>query len=471
MTNTIATKLCYTALLMLFAFTTSAQAVFIVDSIPAYTPPGSNIFLAGSLNGWNPGDSAYVLHKNSGGYFEITLDAQADGTQIEFKFTRGSWETVEKGPNGEEIDNRVFTFGNGDTTHTIIYNWRSDGGGGGSTATENVHIVSDDFFMPQLNKTRRVWIYLPPDYETSGNHYPVLYMHDGQNLFDAQTSYAGEWEVNETLNSLSNNGIKVPIVVGIDNGGAARIDEYTPWTNTQYGGGEGDKYMAFLTETLKPYIDQNYRTLPGRSNTAIMGSSLGGLISHYGAIKYQDIYSKAGIFSPSYWFSDSVYTFTEETGKQNSVRFYLMCGDNEVATTVQDMNRMAMLLTDIGFNGEDVKTDVIAGGQHNEKLWREQFQKAYLWLFNNWVNAVPERRTEENLSIYPNPVNKKLMFPDEIIYGTNDSVLIFDAMGKTLIDINSYKGQPISVCGLEPGIYFFKLTTNSKVYSGQFIKN
>ncbi len=463
-------KIYFLWLAIFFALSASAQATFILDSIPENTPEGSQLFFAGNINGWNPGDSSFMLEKNSAGLFELTLGGQPEGTEIEFKFTRGSWETVEKGPNGEEIDNRVFTFGNGDTIHMVIYNWRNDGGGGTSTAAENVHIISDDFFMPQLNKNRRIWIYLPPDYETSNKHYPVLYMHDGQNLFDVQTSYAGEWEVDETLNLLAENNVKVPIVVGVDNGGTARIDEYTPWSNPQYGGGEGGKYVAFITETLKPYVDQHYRTLPGRDNTAIMGSSLGGLISHYAAVKYQNIFSKAGIFSPSYWFSDSVYTFTEETGKQYEERFYLMCGDHEAAGMVDNMNRMAALLTESGFEGNNVKTAVVAGGQHNEKLWREQFQKAYMWLFSGWINVVPEKRAEVSLSVYPNPVDKKVTFPEAVLDGNNDSLLIFDVTGKILIDLQSYSGRPISVCGLEPGVYFFQLTTKSKKYTGQFIK-
>ena len=131
---------------------------------------------------------------------------------------------------------------------------------------------------------------------------------------------------------------------------------------------------------------------------------------------------------------------------------------------------MATLLVDVGFDSDDVTTDVITGGQHNEKLWREQFQKAYLWLFNEWINAISEKRIMENLNIYPNPVEKMLQFPNDIIYGNNDSLLIFDATGKTLLDINTFKGQPVSVCGLNPGIYFFRLKTDTVEYSGQFIK-
>ncbi len=109
-------------------------------------------------------------------------------------------------------------------------------------------------------------------------------MQDGQSLFDDITSYVGEWHIDETLNTLYDEGVKVPIVMGIDNGGTDRINEYSPWVNSQYGGGEGDEYISFLDETLKPYIDEHNRTLPDRASTGIMGSSPRAVISHYGVL-------------------------------------------------------------------------------------------------------------------------------------------------------------------------------------------
>src|SRR5690606_36165183 len=145
---------------------------------------------------------------------------------------------------------------------------------------------------------------LPPDYETSAKYYPVLYMHDGQNLFDVRTSFSGEWKVDEHLDSLFLLGDPGCIVVGIDNGGTNRINEYSPWVNPQYGGGQGDQYIEFLIETLKPYIDQNYRTLPDAEHTGIMGSSMGGLISYYGGLTNQNVFGRIGAFSSSFWFSN-----------------------------------------------------------------------------------------------------------------------------------------------------------------------
>jgi predicted alpha/beta superfamily hydrolase len=377
----------------------SAQVTFVVQSLPASTPASGKIFITGEFADWDPGMAQYILHKNTDGKWSITLPAMPLGTTTNFKFTLGSWETVEKRLNGEDISNRRYTFDNSSTQVDVtIENWAGATVIRTSTAAANVKIMSTDFLMPQFNRTRRILIYFPPGYETSGINYPVLYMHDGQNLFDDTTSYSGEWKVDETLNALSAQGKKVPLVIGIDNG-PERMAEYTPWANPDYGGGDGEKYIQFIVETLKPYIDQHFRTLPGRENTAIMGSSLGGLISHYGALKYQSTFSKAGLFSPSYWFSDTIWSFTYNTDKQQEMRFYQLCGSSEGSNVVEsenmvnDMKRMNDSLVSLGFGQNNILNNVITGGQHNEKLWREAFGEAYLWLFDSYTNSIEDKKT------------------------------------------------------------------------------
>lgn len=357
----------------------AAEVCIIVTALPSNTPDGETIYIAGNFNGWNPGHTDFSLTNNEAGQPEITLEGTG---RIEFKFTRGSWATVEGGQNGGFRPNRTFDFGSADTLKVQILSWE-DTGGTNSTATANVSMMNNAFVMPQFgSRTRSIRLYLPPDYETSEERYPVLYMHDGQNLFDQATAFAGEWEVDETLNKLHQEGRKVPIVVGIDNGSNHRIAEYTPWANQGYGGGDGDLYAEFIVETLKPYIDEHYRTLPEREHTAVMGSSLGGLISFYIAHKYQDIFGMAGVFSPSFWFSDSVYTFTRITGKVADVKYYLMGGTSESATMVPLMQAMMDTLTAIGVNPNHMHLRTVPGGQHNEALWRSQFRDAYEWLFS-----------------------------------------------------------------------------------------
>jgi predicted alpha/beta superfamily hydrolase len=128
---------------------------------------------------------------------------------------------------------------------------------------------------PQLGDARDILVYLPPSYADAGRRFPVLFMQDGQNLFDEATSYAGEWQVDETLERLSWAGIEA-IVVGISNAGSRRYAEYTPFADDQGEGGEGDRYLAFLLESVKPCVDREFRTAPGRDQTGIAGSSLRG---------------------------------------------------------------------------------------------------------------------------------------------------------------------------------------------------
>jgi len=458
------------SLLVIFSFLANAQLTILIDSVPEYTPNDADIYLAGDLNSWNPADPNFKLAKITEITWQIILPEMDHGRVIQFKFTRGSWGTVEKGANGEEISDRHYTFGNGGTINPIILNWADNGGGGGSTASDNVSIMDDAFYMPQFDRNRRIWIYLPPDYETSENRYPVLYMHDGQNLFDIQTSFAGEWEVDETLDALYSTSLPVPIVVGIDNGGINRTDEYTPWVNQEYGvGGEGSLYIDFIIETLKPFIDGNYRTMADRNNTAIMGSSLGGLISHYGSLKFQNTFSKAGIFSPSYWWSDTVWTFTNENPKQSEMMIYQMCGDQESASTVPNMNLMNTYLIDAGFLPNELFLKVVVGGQHNEQLWRNEFEEAYLWLFSDYISSITEHRLINKLEIVPNPSSNKISFPDYVI-SNNDSIEIIDMNGIAVLSKSPLKRNSVNISKLNVGTYVIRITNDNEAFEGKFIR-
>lgn len=462
------TRLLVVIISTLLSLSITAQVTFIINNIPDYTPPEDIIYLAGDLNGWDPGNPDFALEKNTADNWEITLPNEPSGTTIQFKFTRGDWSTVEKGAQGEEIADREFVYGNGDTVYVDILNW-ADNGGGSSTAADNVSIMDDSFYMPQLDRNRRIWIYLPPDYESSGNNYPVLYMHDGQNLFDTFTSYAGEWEVDETLNDLYDEGYQVPIVIGIDNGGGERINEYTPWVNPEYGGGQGSEYMEFLVNTLKPYIDNNYRTHTNRENTGIMGSSLGGLISLYGALKYQDIYGSSGIFSPAYWISDSVWAFTNDMGKQQSIKFYQIIGTLEGQEYVSGMWQMDSVLQEVGYGENELFSKEDPDGSHNEAYWRANFREAYLWMFAEFANDIDENHGYNRIVISPNPVNDQLMFTIPEI-NNYDSLRIIDISGKICIALDNSSENTIPVEGLKPGSYILVISIGNKNYSGKFVK-
>lgn len=243
-----------------------------------------------------------------------------------------------------------------------------------STASKNVSTFTLE--APQLKTTKKIWIYLPKDYSASAKKYSVIYMHDAQNLFDAKTAYSGEWNVDEKLDSLKAQ----VIVVAIEHGNEKRTDELTPYKNEKYGGGNADNYLDFMVKTVKPYIDQNYRTKPKAKNTLIMGSSLGGLVSYYAILKYPETFGKAGVFSPSFWFSNDIYTLTEQIPKIKT-KIYFLCGDKESDEMVKDMTKMERLLdTKRCYCLHLTKSKIVKGGEHNEKLWRDGFVKAVLWL-------------------------------------------------------------------------------------------
>ena len=245
----------------------------------------------------------------------------------------------------------------------------------------NVSILNKQFIIEGLNNiSHKVWLYLPPNYSTSKEKYPVIYMHDAQNLFDAKTSYAGEWEVDETLDKLYNKTGKGFMVVGVENGGEKRIEEYTPWKNEKYGGGKGAIYANFLVKDLKPFIDKNYRTKPTAKNTAIIGSSLGGLISFYTGLKYPKIFGKIGALSTSFWFSNKVQDFASKNGQQKNTKLYLLIGDKEGASMVPDTENMAKLLIDLA--SENLKTKVALKGTRTETFWRAEFLEVITFLYN-----------------------------------------------------------------------------------------
>jgi predicted alpha/beta superfamily hydrolase len=373
-------------LLALPAQNIRAQLTVRVEAVPAGTPAAASIYIAGSFNNWNPGASDYAL-KREADHYAITLPATLRGP-IEFKFTLGSWERVETDAAGGDIVNRSFVVPEEPATLTArIAGWR-DGSAQArpSTASASVSII-DSMTIPQLGRTRRVWIYLPPDYATSGKRYPVLYMHDGQNVFDAATSYAGEWGVDETLDSLHAAGDPGVIVVAVDHGGSLRVPEYSPWP-TRFGAGEGEKYVAFLVGTLKPWIDRSYRTLPDRLHTGIAGSSMGGLISFYAALRHPDVFGRAAVFSPAFWIAPSAYELAAQAQPRAGNRMYIISGGLEVAAGEaqgiyqRGQERMIETLAQRGFRrGTAVVAKISPDGKHAEWFWRREFAAAYQWLF------------------------------------------------------------------------------------------
>ena len=442
-----------------------AQLTIVVTDIPANTPADADIYIAGNFNNWSEGDANYILQKQNNDTYSIEL-MPSNGT-VEFKFTRGSWTTVEGNASGGYQPNHSVQYNGSPLTHEVpILSWEDLAGGGNSTAADNVQILDTDFYIPQLDRHRRIWLYLPPDYATSTKKYPVLYMHDGQNLFDESTSFSGEWKVDESLNTLFDQGDYGIIVVGIDNGSGDRINEYSPWTFTYQGqtfGGEGAEYVDFIVETLKPHIDSNYRTLPQQKYCGIMGSSLGGLISHYAAIEYQDVFGKVGVFSPSYWVSDDAYTHTTNTGKTASMKFYMIAGQNESSSMVPDLLEMENTMLDVGFLDSEIMLLVHPDGAHSEWYWAREFPDAYEWLFGDLSVSTSLPIDNFKIQLHPNPAKQYL----EILvdrFSTDTYIELYAMTGQLVLRHPlRHATTTMDISHLADSIYVVQIITNQEV--------
>ena len=203
-------------------------------------------------------------------------------------------------------------------------------------------------WSPQLGNRRTVDVYLPASYP-SGRRYPVVYMQDGQNLSDPATAFAGNtWDLYGTLERLSASGLET-IVVGIYNMGEARLGEYSPFPDRRHGGGDADAYLEFLTATLKPRIDRLFRTRVHRDETAILGSSMGGLLSLYAYFRHPSIFGGAGVMSPSIWFGQGAILDFVKEARTPVGRLYVDVGTHEGAGTLRDARRLGRLLARKGF--------------------------------------------------------------------------------------------------------------------------
>ncbi|MBM7113935.1 alpha/beta hydrolase-fold protein [Archangium primigenium] len=379
---------------------TRPQTVFLVAA-PESTPREDTIWLAGNqpeLGGWNP--SGAKLYKAVDSHYATTLSF-APGTSLEFKVTRGEWAKVENSSEGKSVDNRAFTTGGGFERVTFtVANWEDlYKAPVEHTTTGNIEYLRDVPSAYATQAKRDVIVWLPPGYELPENaarRYPVLYMHDGQNVMDAATSYAGEWKVDETARDLINAGEVEPvIIVGVYNAGADRAIEYTQVPDPRWKDikgeqcGKADGYGRFLVEELKPRIDGTYRTKTGAADTGLVGSSLGGLVSMYLGMTHAETFTRLGVVSPSVFWGDSDILARVEAlpGKLSGTRIWLDIGTKEGTResqeeTVESTRKLRDRLTAKGWVLDaDLKYVEIEGAGHNEGAWSARFGDILKYLF------------------------------------------------------------------------------------------
>ncbi|MBO2007744.1 alpha/beta hydrolase-fold protein [Hymenobacter negativus] len=385
-------------LLTMLAGPVAGQSILKLGQVPASTPPTDTLFVAGSFNNWNPHAARYALRKNPDGTYQVSLPAGL--SVVEYKFTRGSWQTVEVDDKNRAIANRKADLANAGAVQHRVLAWDDQSGGVAAprphTATSQVHVLAMEFAMPQLGRQRRILIYLPADYaKQPARRYPVLYLHDGQNVFDEATSFGGEWGVDETLDKLRQTGQDATgsIVVAINNGNEFRSDEYIPWPSTAlkdqpHQGGQGGAYVDFLAQILKPYVDAHYRTQPDAAHTGVAGSSLGGLISVYAALKYPKVFGEVGVFSPAFWVcNDSLRAFAKTHPAAPTARFYFVCGPKESETMLPLMTQWRDELLAEGVPARNLAFHAPADGEHREWFWQREFPAAYQFLFGPAAKA------------------------------------------------------------------------------------
>jgi predicted alpha/beta superfamily hydrolase len=228
-----------------------------------------------------------------------------------------------------------------------------------------------------LRNQRDLIVYTPPGYDDrSSRHFPVLYLQDGQNLFDGATSFipGQDWHVGQTADFGIQAGVVAPlIIVGIYNT-KARIREYTPTHVPKLGGGRADRYAKFLIEEVKPFVDREYRTLSGTQHTGIGGSSLGGLVSLYLGLKHSHIFGKIAALSPSVWWNQHViYRFARTATVAPRPRIWLDIGTREGPRIVQEVEKVRDVLLEKGWQlGRDLHYERIEGAEHNEAAWAKR---------------------------------------------------------------------------------------------------
>lgn len=244
---------------------------------------------------------------------------------------------------------------------------------------------------PELGNVRDLFVYLPAGYEFSGRDYPVVYLQDGQNLFDPRYAFAGSWHADEAAASAARLGAEA-ILVGVANTGATRLAEYSPFPDWRMGGGEADRYLTFLVRRVKPLVDAEFRTRRGREHTVIGGSSMGGLLALYAFFRHPETFGRASVQSPALWFARAAIFDYVAAAPFVPGRLYLDVGQREGRPTLENARRMRDLLEEKGFRiGQTLRWLEDPRGTHQEHAWGRRLRKALAFLVSTDISPRLQR--------------------------------------------------------------------------------
>ncbi|WP_228459028.1 alpha/beta hydrolase-fold protein [Chryseobacterium bernardetii] len=359
------------------------------------------VFITGNFNNWNPKDDQYKLQQSDASHYFIEIEDEKLADEIEYKFTKGGWENVELDKYGNITPNRKAKKILQKTSDTVE-KWRLNWGPFKEEFFPTAEVISEKFYIPQLDRYRKIWAVLPYDYHTSDKTYPVLYLQDAQNLFNEGSGF-GNWEIDKKLSILAEYGRGDLIIIAIEHGSEDRIKEYIFDNDHVANGSEGKKYIRFITDTLKPYVDENYRTKKDRDNTGIGGSSLGALISIYSGFLYPEVYSKLLIFSPSLWVEPNNNFPMMSFRVPFKTKIYLYGGGQEGSKMVKRIHIFEEYLKKWekkNLFDFEFRTSINPEGTHSEFYWSQEFPRAIEWLFydntENPVEVKPQQQSIKN---------------------------------------------------------------------------
>ena len=338
------------------------------------------VYISGNFNNWRTQDKEFMMEKIGNSLYHYKFSHEFDyPEELLYKFTKGDWSDVEIDNNGSRTENRSTKL-NAGIKKDHVARWRKNWLPFKQNYLPQVLLISDEFEIPQLNKTRKIWALLPHDYDNSSESYPVMYLQDAQNLFNESAEF-GNWEIDKKLAVMSEYKIGKIIVIAIEHADEDRIKEYN-FGKTILGKGQGKKYIRFVTETLKPFIDTNFRTKKEREFTGIGGSSMGGLISIFSGLKNPEVFGKLMIFSPSLWVVPQLKINVKEVNTTDS-KIYLYAGGEESKNLVSEVKKFQQDLISNEFikDKDQINLSINRKGKHTETYWSDEFPKAIEWLF------------------------------------------------------------------------------------------
>lgn len=378
---------------------------FIASNVKDWDPKGFACNGWGTLNKVNP-DLPPPIIKIASLPRDVAL-----APDFEFRVTRGTWDTVEVAADGGDLAPRTIDAAMGTETYAglviriDIAGWADQRGTrwpkssasttpATSAKPETGIVMTHDLTSAALGNTRKLRVWLPPGYtdvKSEAERYPVLYMHDGQNCFDAATSFDGEWGIDETLARLIGAGRVPPmIVVGIDSIPSARTNEYSPiviGSGENREGGSADAYLRFVTDEVMPFIARTYRIKTGPAHTAMGGASLGGLVTLHAAMTLPGVFGAILVESPSLWVGDGEVLRRMSEQQVWPQRVAIAMGTMEKGKPAQDaqwveQTRQAEAsLRAAGLDDSRLRVMIEDGAAHNVQAWRGRFEGLAAFLF------------------------------------------------------------------------------------------